>query len=321
MTFRIAVIGAGVHGGRYLRHALNDVPGMQPVALNRRDPVAGQALAAEVGCAFVPDGLELIADPEVDGVIVCTPPSTHFPYAAAARQAGKPLLLEKPCTGTLAEAEELWRLDTSCAGPPLMVAQTLRWNPVIQKVKELWPRLGRVHLVRLAQRLEPTELSWQWNAAETVGGSILLEGVHLADLVRHLTGAEFVAVDSRHRFLRNDQAEDLFLARARLSDGCWASLEVSKFTESRAAWLEAVGEKGQLQADYLHGGITLRCGAHEERFDVSARVPTLPPVLRAWQASVEKGQAPPVGIADGLATMRVVDACYRSDREGGDVEI
>ncbi len=313
MVFNIAVIGAGTHGARYLRHALHDVPGMAPVALCRRDASAGQALADELGCAYQPDARALMADPDVDGIIVCTPPSTHFDLAAAARRAGKALLLEKPFTGTLAQAEELARLDADSAGPPLMLAQTLRWNPVIQKVRELWPRLGPVHLVRLAQRLEPTTLAWQRDAIQTVGGSILLTGVHIIDLARHLTGAEFREVDSRHRHVQNPVGEDLFLARAVLDDGCWVSLEVSKYTRSRCAWLEAVGEHGQIFADYLNGGVLLRSEGHEERLEVSARVPTLPAVLQTWLDSGNQGTPPPVGARDGLATLRVVDACYRSN--------
>jgi predicted dehydrogenase len=312
MTFRVGIIGAGAHGARYLRHAGADVPGMSAVALFRRDQEAAARLAEESNCRSHRSADDLIADPQVDGVIISTPPSSHFPLARAVLEAGKPLLLEKPFTATLEQAGQLAELDRQAPAPPLMVAQTLRWNPVILKVKELWERLGKVHLVRLAQRLEPTSLSWQRDPAVTVGGSVLLTGVHLFDTARFLTGAEFEEIDSRQAAVMNPVVEDLFLARAVMSGGCWASLEVSKYTASRAAWLEAVGEEGQIFADYLKGGVVLRRGPHEEFFDVSARVPTLPQVLSAWMAAVTGGTAMPVGAADGLATMEVVDACYRS---------
>ena len=82
-----------------------------------------------------------------------------------------------------------------------------------------------------------------------------------------------------------------------------------------------VGEEGQIWADYLTGGVALRTDGHEEVFDVSATVPTLPAVLAAWLASV-KGKGPvPVTVADGLATMQVVEACYRSARLGKPVTL
>jgi predicted dehydrogenase len=320
MEFRIGILGAGAHGERYVRHGLRDVPGMTVTALCRRDAAAGRELALRYGVRYLPEAAALVADTAVDGVVVCTPPSSHFALAAAVLAAGKPLLLEKPMCGTLGEAQQLATLNAA-ARHPLFLGQSLRWNPVILKARELWPRLGRVHHVRLAQRLAPTALEWQRDAAQTVGGSVLLTGVHLFDLVRFLSGREFVSVDSRQRQVLNPAVEDFFLARGALDDGCWVSLEVSKYTQSRAAWLEVVGEDGQLWADYLDGGLVLRCGRDEERFAVAAAAPTLPLVLRDWLRCVHEGVAPTVGAADGLATLRVVEACYRSSASGKAVDV
>ena len=309
MNFRIGVVGAGAHGARYLRHAQQDVPGMEASVFCRRSAEAGATLANKLGCRHLKEAQTLIESPDVDGVVVCTPPSTHFEFSKAVLAVGKPLLVEKPMTGTLAEAQQLCELAGEST---VMVGHSLRWNPVIKKVRELWPRLGKVHMMRLAQRLEPTKLTWQQNVDETIGGSVLLTGVHLFDLVRHLSGAEFVAVDSRQDRILNPVVEDIFLARAHLSDGCWVNLEVSKYTQSRACWLEAVGENGQIFADYLNGGIVLRMGTEETRFEISAKEPTLPQVLADWLAAITDKTACPVTLGDGLATMQVVDACYRS---------
>lgn len=321
MALRMGLIGAGNHGARYLRHAVRDVPGLVPVALCRRDRDLGLKLAAELGCRYHADAQSLVADPEVDGVVVCTPPADHLALATAVLRAGKPLLLEKPMTASLEQALQLAALDVAGHAPALMLAQTLRWNPVILQARTLWPLLGRVRLIRLAQRLAPTTLPWQHDPTYPAGGSVLITGVHLFDTVRFLTGSEFVQIDSRQERILNHVAEDLFLAHGVLQDGCWASLEVSKYTRSRACWLEAVGEEGQLWADYLKGGIILRRGPDEETLEVPAAVPTLPLVLADWLRSVREGGPPPVGAADGVATMRVVDACYRSAESGRPVMI
>jgi predicted dehydrogenase len=279
MTLRIGLIGAGIHGARYLRHALRDVDGLVPVALCRRDAAAGRALAAEFGCRYVAEPADLIAAHDVDGVLVVTPPATHFADARAVRRAGKALLLEKPLTGTLAEARALDALDAALPGPPLFLAQTLRWNPVIRRVRELVPRLGTLRLVRSAQRLAPTGLAWQRDPAQTVGGSVLLTGVHGFDTIRWVTGREFAEVDSRQERYRNPAVEDFFLARCRLDDGTYASVEVSKYGPARAGLLELVGERGQLLADYLEGGIRLTTAAGTEHLAVDASAPTLVEVL------------------------------------------
>jgi predicted dehydrogenase len=312
MTVRLGVIGAGTHGARYLRHAAHDVPGLRPVALCRRDEAAGRALAAAFGCRYERDPAALIAATDVDAVLVCTPPSSHFALAAAVREAGKALLLEKPMTGTLAEARRLVEIDDRGAGPGLVVAQTLRWNPVIRRAVALWPQLGEVRHVRLAQRLEPTDLAWQRDPAVTVGGSVLLTGVHLFDTVRHVTGREFAEIDARTERFLNPAVEDFFLARARLDDGTYVSLEVSKFGRTRACLLEAVGTQGQLLADYQFGGIRLIRGREVQEIAAEAGAPTLPAVLETLRDTARGAAVSPVPAREGLRTMELVEASYRS---------
>ena len=230
MTLHVGIVGAGTHGARYLNHLGGDVENLAAVAIARRDEAAGRELAARHDVAWEPDGAALIARDDVDAVIVATPPSTHARFAELALAAGRPVLVEKPVTGTVAEARAL-HATAAASGVVCMVAQTLRWNPVLRRSRELWPRLGRVHHVRLAQRLEPTSLAWQRDPTQTVGGSVLLTGVHIFDLARWLTGHEVVTVDSRQWQVRNPVVEDFFLCRAELDDGCQVSFEVSKYTQ------------------------------------------------------------------------------------------
>jgi len=317
MTLRVGVIGDGTHGTRYLRHLLHDVPGLTAVALCRRTASAGRALAGELGLRHHTEAAALVSDPEVDAVVVATPPASHFPLARRVLEAGKPLLLEKPLTGTLREARRLAEVDAAAPAPPLMLGQTLRWNPVVARVRELWPELGTVHLIRLAQRLAPTQLAWQRELTETVGGSVLLTGVHLFDLARYLSGREFDRVTAMTRRVLNPAVEDLFLGRAELDDGAWVSLEVSKYTSSRAGWIEAVGEKGQIHADTMMGGVEIRLGHDRVAEKVDAGLPTLPAVLAAWRDSLRDATPPPVTVTDGVRTLEVTEACYRSVRSGG----
>ncbi len=321
MTLRIGVIGMGVHGTRYARHAVQDVDGIELVACCRRDLPAVTAAAAEWGCRPHDDAHDLIMSPDVDAVIVATPPSTHFALTRDAMLAGKAVLLEKPVTGTLPEALELADLAAQRDAPPLMLAQTLRWNPVLMRVKELLPTLGRVRYLRLSQRLEPTSLIWQQDRSRSVGGSVLLEGVHLADTTRFLTGREIVEISSRQEQHHNTDVEDFFHATGLLDDGTHLSFEVSKFGNCRGCLLGAVGDEGQIAAEYYRGGITINRGMETTVEDVSAAVPTLPAVLAAWRDCVLNGSTPPVTVTDGVRTMEVVEACYSSHGTGRPIAV
>jgi len=316
MSLRIAVIGAGVHGERYARHIAEDVDGLELVAVCRRDRTACQAMAARWSVEPVTDATALIASGTIDAVVIATPPSSHFPLAKAALEAGLAVLLEKPMTGTLAEAQQLEAIERRCDAPPLMLAQTLRWNPVLARVREILPSLGAIRYMRISQRLEPTSLPWQQDPAQTVGGSVLLTGVHLIDTLRFLSGEEFHMVDCRLEQFRNPAVEDFFHAHARLTDGAHASLEVSKFGRARGCLIEAVGDEGQVVAEYYSGGIRVNRGSETAVEDLNAAVPTLPAMLTDWRNAVLNKTTPPVVITDGVKIMEVVAACYKSARSG-----
>lgn len=79
---------------------------------------------------------ELIANPSVDAVVIATPVFTHFPLAKKALMAGKHVLLEKPMTSSVAEAEELISIATS-KNLILMVDHTFLYTGAVQKMKEL----------------------------------------------------------------------------------------------------------------------------------------------------------------------------------------
>ena len=77
-----------------------------------------------------------INDKEIDAVVVATPVFTHFPLAKKALENGKHVLIEKPMTSTVAEAEELISLAAQ-KGLTLMADHTFLYTGAVQKMKEL----------------------------------------------------------------------------------------------------------------------------------------------------------------------------------------
>jgi len=79
---------------------------------------------------------ELICSPSVDAVVIATPVFTHFPLAKKALMEGKHVLLEKPMTSSVAEAEELIEIANS-KDLILMVDHTFLYTGAVQKMKDL----------------------------------------------------------------------------------------------------------------------------------------------------------------------------------------
>jgi predicted dehydrogenase len=312
---RVGVIGLGVHGQRYLRHLSQDVPGAGLAAVCRRDSARAQQAGREWGVPAFTNPKELLEHPDVDAVAIITPPPTHLPLAVAALERGKPVLLEKPLTQVLDEAHELERVVHE-TGTPLFLAQTLRYNVALRLAKQEIERIGPIRSFTASQRLPRTDLAWQNTEATHPLGSILNTGVHLYDLVRWMLDAEFERVHCLAHRVENPFHEDLFKTQATLRDqDTLVALEVAKCTQSRSSFLELVGENGQIWVDYQVDQVTLVQGTERTVLRQANPMPTLPPMLRDFVRCVQEFEPMPVSVRDGLRTLEVVEACYRSVAE------
>ncbi|HKR02215.1 MAG TPA: Gfo/Idh/MocA family oxidoreductase [Pyrinomonadaceae bacterium] len=132
----IGVIGCGYWGPNLLRNFAEneaatlrwmcDLDTKRLESLGRRYPSA----QTTIDCG------QLFNDPQLDAVVIATPVSTHFNFARAALQAGKHVLIEKPFTATVAEAEELIELAERNR-LTLMVDHTFIYTGAIRKIKEI----------------------------------------------------------------------------------------------------------------------------------------------------------------------------------------
>ncbi|MDP3937789.1 MAG: Gfo/Idh/MocA family oxidoreductase [Deltaproteobacteria bacterium] len=318
---RFGLIGMGAHGSRYAAHLAQDVPGARLAAVCRRDRAAGEAWAAAHGARFYEDYDGLIADPGVDAVAAVTTPDLHLDIARKAASRGKHLLIEKPLSVNAMEAA---RLARAVAGSPVtvMVAQTLRWNSVVRALREHANEVGTLHVLRLSQRMEGQPHPWQRDEAVAGGGNILHTGIHLFDLVRHLTGDEVEAVSCETRRVHNPALEDVFAAVMRLAgSGALVLVDSSKATRSRSARIELVGEGGQLVGDHVHGYARRITGYEIVDLAPAAPVHTVREALSDFVAAVSRGGPPPVTVEDGLRAVEIAEACYRSAASRGPVAV
>ncbi len=317
----IGLIGAGKHGQRYATHVARDIPALALRALSRRDAVRGAAQAADLGARFHADWRELVADPAVDAVIAVVPPTLHRPIAEAVAAARKAFLIEKPLATTGADAVAIWRAIRT-SGVPCLMGHTLRWNAVVQTVRDLMPSLGPLRALALNQRFEPSSLPWLDRPELSGGGIILHTGVHSLDLVRFLTGREVTRVFCRTANAATTQTEDNFAAILTL-DGSDALVTASgcRATGGRSGLVDAALAEGQIVADHqLHFAYRVR-GLERTAIDLPPATHTVREALGAFARLLATGTTPPVALSDGVRSVQIAEACVRSGTSGRPVDV
>jgi len=317
-TIRFGIIGVGRHGSRYARHITRDMEDAILSAFSRSNRDDGLRFAEETGSSFHHDWRDLVDSPEVDAVVLAATTNLHEPVTLRAVEAGKPILLEKPLARNSAEGKRICdaaeQFDT-----PVMVAQTLRYNTVVNEIRRLLPTIGKLHFISMAQRMEPHGLPWLDNADLAGGGNILHTGIHLTDMVNFLLDdsaawAWCFAEKKYHRI-----TEDQFTATIGMNSGVSVTIDCSKVSESRIGRIEVIGEHGQLVGDHVHNTLFLHNADCKTPLPLPEPRHTILDVLRDFTDSLREKTPPPITCRDGLLALETVDMCYESTRHGSAV--
>lgn len=311
----LGLVGLGRHGIRYARHLVQgDVPGLRLVGAYRRDREALEKETSSLGCRAYPDLDALLKDPEIDAVALVVPPQHHPRLVERAVGAGKPVLLEKPAALSTAAGAEM-NAHARRAGVPVMVAQTLRYNPVVQAMRRNRDRIGPVHAMHVSQRFEPSPLGWVDDPA--LGGILFHTGVHSFDLVRYLTGAETTRVFCTTGKVEGAQADNQFAGVLELDGGAGlVTVSGSRATGGRNGAVEMVGERGQLLGDHVFHTLRLARGREAEPLSLPEDRPTVVETLSDFAGALEEKSAVPIPLEEGLRAVAVAEASARSAETG-----
>jgi len=313
---RIGLIGIGKHGSRYAKHIVEDISQAELAAVCRRNRQEGEKLAITYDCPLYTDYHHLIADAQVDAVVVAVPPALHGEIVAAACQARKHILIEKPLAVSVAEARRI-REWIMASGVRCMVAHTLRFNTVVQALRTHIPHITPLHTIYLSQRFEPSSLVWLDHQAESGGGIVLHTGVHSFDLLRFFSGCEIRQVWCQTTQVFTRETEDNFLMSCRMNDPLLTgAVAGSRSTCSRSGLIEISGEKGQLLGDHAHGFAYLIKGLERTPLSVAPLGPTVRETLRAFVTGLLDDTEFPITVEDGLRAVAIAEASYRSAVHG-----
>jgi len=190
MTMNIAMLGTGRIADQNLAPAVSAVDGVRLWSVLSRDAERGREFAkrhqAESADAVHTNLDSLLADEELDAVLIATPDKLHASQAIAAARAGKHVLTEKPMATDLAEAQAMVEACDS-ADVTLAVAYHLRWHAGHRRLAEAVHagRLGSLRHMRV-QWTFLAQSDQNWRATAEVGRWWGLAGVgtHCLDQVR-----------------------------------------------------------------------------------------------------------------------------------------
>lgn len=200
------------------------------------------------------DTLDMIADPELDVIDICTPNNTHYDIASAALDAGKHVLCEKPFCINPSRAEALAQ-KAADKGLVCGVVYNNRHLAAILRAKQLIDRgaLGRILSFSFHYRhdsdIDPARtVSWKQDADICGAGTLFDLGSHALDLCRHLCG-EFASISGKshvafdtHRAadgsLWQTNADEAFYMTAALTSGAVGQVSVSKLSHGSEDGLE-----------------------------------------------------------------------------------
>jgi len=187
-AIRVGLIGYGLGGAVFHAPLICSVPGLKLKAISTsRVEEAGRDLP---GIKVVPHPEAILSDPEIELVVIASPTSTHFDLACAALIAGKNLVVDKPITTTVQEADRLIDLAKS-QRLLLSVFQNRRWEDGFLTLQSCIEQglLGNVyHYEAHYDRFRPA-IKQGWRERPLPGSGILYDlGSHLIDQALVLFG-------------------------------------------------------------------------------------------------------------------------------------
>lgn len=277
---RVAIAGLGF-GEKVHLPALQDCPLSEPVALWHPRPERLEAACRASGLPGSSDFQQLLEDPDIDALVLATPPAPRAELARRTLEAGKHLLLEKPVALDAEAIEDLQRLALR---QRLCVAVDFEYRavPLFQQLDGLLRQglLGEPWLVKfdwlMSSRADASR-PWSWYSDAAAGGGVLgALGTHAFDTLHWLVGPSSrlqgrISTAIAERPLAPPQsgtgrvdAEDIALISLDLQDRLGrtvpAQLNLASVTRGgRGCWLELYGSDATLvlgsdnQADYVHG--------------------------------------------------------------------
>jgi predicted dehydrogenase len=230
--------------------------------------LTGSQLTKRFKCKLFNSVEEFLEMEEVDSVVICTPPDSHFNYVKMALEAGKHVLVEKPFTKNSEQSRMLLDISRN-SDATLRVGFNHRFHPALLELKKILAEntLGSIKFSRCLYGIglrNEYQNEWRANPQIAAGGQFMEQGSHLVDLVQFLMGEiESIFLKPMNFLLPSSSGEDSGFALITHKDGAISSVTSTLLQWHNRFSIEIIGELGFAMIEGLGGSYgveTLKVG-------------------------------------------------------------
>lgn len=278
---------------------------------------------------------ELLSNPEVDAICICTPSGQHAQQTLAAAQSGKHVLVEKPMATRLEDADAM---ITTCRQNQVTLGVVFpsRTKPVFQRVQAAIPAgalgeltLGLVNLPYYRPQAYYDQAAWRGTWAWDGGGVLMNQGIHQIDLLVWFMGDPVAVTAHALTLKRQVEVEDTLCASLRFANGALAGINATvTAAPGFPPRMEIYGTRGGVQ---IEGDTVMRWwsedGSREE--DAIAAQPASAgagadprgistaghiAVISDFIQALHENRSPLVDGAEGRRSLAIVNSIYQAAR-------
>jgi predicted dehydrogenase len=332
----VGIVGLG-RWAKVLTRASLQSDALKIVAGYSRSEEKRAAFRDEFGIPVTPDLATMLADREIEGVILTVPNEQHLPLAREVAKSGKHVYTEKPIASTLEDGLEVEALEKTY-GVTVTVGHSARLMGGIRRIREAIDarELGRVGFIEAnfsnERALELTPKMWRWYKDKAPGGPLSQLAIHHFDVVHYL-GGEIVEASSMASKLSPVGAEvdDQSMTLIRFADGKIGYVG-SSWTSPGVFAVRVFGSKGLMhyEIDFgtwdtpseLHKSSTLYIQRGKDGYAKREELPVpesdmFRAELDMFAESCRSGKANELTARNGNVAIAVVNAALRSIEKHG----
>jgi len=333
---KVGIIGCG--SITRLRHApeYHQNPNCELAIFYDAIPSRAKELAVIYGANYTEDYHDILRDPQIDAVSICTPNHTHAPFTIEALHHGKHVLCEKPMAIHLAEAKDMQK-QAKISEKILMIGFNQRFFPAHQKAKEILDSgvLGRIISFRTSFKhrgpenwsIEKGNNTWFFNKNSAFFGALGDLGIHKLDLIQWLTNEKIKKV---HAVCSTLDKRDRNGNKISVDDNSFCILETDTITGTMEASWTCYGKEYNSTILYCEKGVMriyddskydliINGKDHSVTNMLLGKAPTNDEQIKSgvideFIDSILNNRQPCISLDDAVYTMSVTLACIESSK-------